>query len=444
MTSRLEIKMKFSGDEYRYRIWMLTTVVFFLTPLIGAQLKEPNYDEAKVPPYTLPELLRMQDGSVVKTPEDWFKRRRPEILSMFADEMFGQTPKSKPRVRTKLLTLEPSALGGTAVRKEVSVQFAANGKTAEMRILLYLPKNAKKPAPLFLGLNFDGNQAVNKDPGITVAKSWMENSAERGISDHKATEQSRGSEASRWAVEKIVTRGYGLATAYYGDLYPDFDGGMQESVLPLFFQAGQTQPAANEWQAIGAWAWGLSRALDYLETDKDVDSRHVAVMGHSRLGKTALWAGAEDTRFAMVISNDSGAGGAALNKRIFGETVEDLNVRFPHWFCRNFRKYNNNEAPLPFDSHMLIALIAPRPVYVASAQEDLWADPRGEFLAAYHAGPVYRLLGKEGLPDEQMPGINEPIMKTVGYHIRSGKHDVTDYDWERYMDFADLHYGRTK
>jgi hypothetical protein len=407
-------------------------------------MKEPNYDEAKVPPYTLPDLLRMQDGSIVKTPEDWFNRRRPEVLSMFAEEMFGRTPKTKPRARTKMLSLERSALGGMAVRKEISLQFTVNDKKVEMRILLYLPKNAKRPVPLFLGLNFDGNQAVNKDPGIALAKSWLKDAPEWGITEHKATEQSRGREASRWAVEQIVVRGYGLATMYYGDLYPDYDGGLQESVLPLFFQAGQTQPAANEWQAIGAWAWGLSRALDYLETDKGVDARHVAVMGHSRLGKTALWAGAQDARFAIVISNDSGAGGAALNKRIFGETVEDLNVSFPHWFCRNFRKYNNHEAALPFDSHMLIALIAPRPVYVASAQEDQWADPRGEFLAAYHAGPVYQLLGKEGLPSDQMPGVNEPVMRTVGYHIRSGKHDVSEFDWDRYMDFADLHWGKPR
>jgi hypothetical protein len=302
-----------------------------------------------------------------------------------------------------------------------------------MNLLLYLPAGATKPVPVFLGLNFNGNHTVNADPGITLGQVWVKGKQQ------PADEKSRGTSASQWQIEKVLARGYGTATAYYYDIEPDFDGGVKYGIRPLFFKPGQTESADDGWRAIGAWAWGLSRALDYLEKDKAVDARCVVLHGHSRLGKTALWAGAADTRFAMVISNDSGEGGAALSRRQFGENIANLNMRFPHWFCANYRKYNDREDDMPTDQHELLALIAPRPLYVASAELDQWADPRGEFLSAYAAGRVYELLGKKGLGTDQMPAIHQPIMNDVAYHIRAGKHDFTEYDWEQYLTFADKH-----
>jgi hypothetical protein len=395
-------------------------------------------EEDLVPAYSLPDVLTALNGERITRVEQWAKRRQ-EIVSLFEDQMYGRFPAARlDSSRVEIVSPERAVFGGRGTRREVRLWFEKGGKACHLDVLIYLPHLPARPVPVFIGLNFNGNHAVQPDPDLHISDAWFA-SREKMVTENQRSAPARGSEASRWPVARMIERGYGLATAYYGNLDPDFDDGFQNGLHPLFYRPGQTKPDENEWGAIGAWAWGLSRMLDLLEMDDRVDAKRVAVVGHSRLGKAALWAGASDLRFGLVISNNSGCGGAALSRRRFGETVRAINERFPHWFCKNFHRYNGKEDQLPFDQHMLISLIAPRPVYIASAQEDLWADPHGEFLSAYHASPVYRLLGSDGLSADAMPEVEKPIFSRIGYHIRRGPHDVTVFDWDCFMDFADLH-----
>jgi hypothetical protein len=399
-----------------------------------------NRDESLVPAYTLPEVLKMQNGKAITTVKQWENERRPELLALFAEHVYGKSRPDGKKLPYKITSVNKNALGGTATRKEVTL-YLSEDRSKTLNILIYLPNNAgKKPVPMFMGLNFAGNQAIHPDTDITINKNWTRFENQPGFVNGIAGEGSRGFYASRWAVELIISRGYGLATMYYGDLQADRKDidSLPESFHAWYYKDKKIKAGDNPWGAIGIWAWGLSRALDYLEEDPDVDAKRVAVVGHSRLGKSALWAAAQDQRFAMAISNNSGEGGAAITRRKFGETIKIINTSFPHWFGARFKEYADKENDLPVDFHEMMALIAPRPLYVASASEDLWADPKGEYLSAYHAGPVFQLYGLKAFTNPQPPAIEQPIQAgIIGYHIRKGKHDITKYDWERYVDFAD-------
>jgi len=426
-----------------YSKWIRLIFVFLVFSFVSCLSRGQNvsYSEDKAGMIPVPDVLVLINGQRVQTEEEWLQFRKPEIRALFEHLVYGVSPGLPDTLIFEVKEKNGKAFGGLGIRRQVNLYFRKDRSGPVLSLLMYLPAG-KLPAPVFLGLNFNGNHTVTFDRSVPLPSSWVANDDKMGITRNRATESSRGMDTSRWCVETLLRRGYGLATVYYGDIDPDFDDGFNNGVHALFRRPND-RVSPEAWGSIAAWAWGLSRCMDYLVTDRDVDKDHVAVIGHSRLGKTALWAGALDERFFLVVSNNSGCGGAALSKRVFGETVEAINSRFPHWFCGNFKNYNNREEKLPVDQHMLIALIAPRPVYIASATEDLWADPHGEFLAGVLATPVYRLFNLPGLPVTEMPPPDTPVMGTIGYHIRTGKHNITPFDWEQYLKFADIFIGKS-
>jgi len=423
---------------YRRLINNVITFIFAISQA-NAQPEGFNYDESKVPEFELPDPLVSNTGYPVTSASQWQNSRRAEILEHFEDSVYGRRAQLPQNLSFTTTSVEPKALDGTATRKQVTIRFEDQAHQHALHVLIYIPNDLKQSVPVFLGYNFNGNHTIHEDPEIQLSTNWMRKN-ENGNVNHQATDEARGKSASRWPVETILDRGYGIVTAYYGDIEPDHKDGWKVGIRSFYETDEDGHPLGLEdWSAISAWAWGLSRIMDYFETDEDIDSRRVSLIGHSRLGKTALWAGAKDQRFALTISNNSGCGGAALSRRVFGETVERINTNFPHWFNKSFKQYNKNENALPVDQHQLIALMAPRPVYVASAEEDVWADPRGEFRSARAAGAVYELFGLTGVGVEYQPPVNTAVGDYVGYHVRAGGHNVMQYDWEQYLNFADRH-----
>jgi hypothetical protein len=410
--------------------FLITLAALLLT--VSLRSDEPkNHDfdvvreESAVPPYQLPPLLVSADGHAITTPDEWFNRRRPEILGLFANLIYGVVPSPESPIRTTrtVLKRDDAFMGGKALRKEVRIRFENERGTAEMHVLVFTPTGRTGPSPAFLLHSFsntrdDGHDVAPDRPG------HLRNGVPLG---------------------DLLAQGFGLVVVHQGDLVRHNEVEFQKGIHPLFYRQGQSFPKAHEWGCIAAVAWGASRVMDYLETDSDIDAGRIAVMGHSKMGKATLWTVAQDTRFAMAIAAQSGCGGAALWKRNFGETLEKMVTRFPYWLCRNAAKFVRNEEDLPVDQHMLIACIAPRPVYVASGVDDLWADPRGEYLSAWHAGEVYRLLGKKTLPSEASPAVGVAIIQSdIGYHNRPGGHSVERFDWLQFIEFARHHFRSSK
>jgi hypothetical protein len=393
-------------------------------------------------PAGLPDVLTMSDGVRVTTPAQW-QTRKAELQGLFTDQMYGVAPPRPKSMRFVIADDTRGALGGIANRKQITILLNGTPQGPQLHLLLYIPNRIKRP-PVFLGMNFWGNETVNADPGIFISSRWTaittnfpaDPHTAPCLKNHRATAGCRGIDADKWPIDTLLKRGYALATVFRADVDADYPGSFEDSVKASYLDL---QGRGDNFSTIGAWSWALSRVMDYLQTDPGIDSSRVAVFGWSRLGKAALWAAATDDRFALAISDDSGAGGAKLFRRDLGETVRDLNTAFPYWFCQNFKQYNERDRTLPFDQHMLLAMIAPRPLYIADAIEDHWADPEGSFLSAVAATPVYRLLGTDGLPATQSPPVNHPVMGQIGYHVRSGVHNITLYDWEQYLKFADMH-----
>jgi len=420
-------------------VWLV--IVFVFTASAQTQNAPPtsvagipvNYDEALVGTYTLPEPLVLANGKSVRDAKTWYQKRRPEILRLFEENQFGRSPGLPPGMTFDVFDKGTPALDGKAIRRQVTVLFSPDKNGPKMDLLIYLPAGARKPVPLLLNLSFSANSNVVDDPGVKAGEVWSR--------DKKRIPAAKGANFGKLPITALLGQGIGVASLYYGDIDPDFAGGIPYGVRRLFLSPGKTEPAPDEWGAIAAWAWGLSRAMDYLETEKSVDAKRVAILGVSRLGKTVLWAAAHDSRFALVIASCSGEGGAALSRRWYGETVKHLTApsRYPYQFAANYQKFGDHVDQLPVDAHMLLALIAPRPVLLQTGDTDKWSDPKGEFFAAVGAGSVYRLLGKQGLEVDQMPIAGQAIMHTIGYYMHSGGHGTISSDWDQFLKFMQMH-----
>lgn len=395
----------------------LTLLLFILFAHQTNAQEEANYDESKVPDYKLPKILETSDGDPVTTVNQWRYQRRPEIVNMFSEHVYGQMPKDFDSIEFVTVNENNLAVDGSATAKEVDITITRSGNSLTIRLNLLIPNDAEKPMPVTLLLNHRGPENMD----IT-----------------------RESKEDFWPAETILQRGYAAAVFNVEDVADDDPETYTEDLLETLYPEQIDQD--NGMMALSAWGWGAMRVMDYFETDNDIDQQKSMLVGHSRGGKAALWTGANDERWGVIVSNESGAVGAALSKRKFGETIEIINNGFPYWFTPNFERFNQNESELPFDQHMLVSTIAPRGVYITAAEQDQWADPKGMYEALLHASEVYKKIYGISVPlYERMPAINNPTDNSyAAYHIRDGEHDLNLYDWIQFLNFADRHFHINK
>jgi len=393
-----------------------------------------NYDEALTGSYTLPDPLVFSDGKKVKNTIQWNKKRRPQILALFEEYQYGKIPASLNDISFNVFDRGTIALDGKAIRKQITVFFTKDTSDNKMDILIYLPVSSDKPVPLFFNISFSPNATIIDDPGIKIGFVWDR--------EGKKVPAQRKSAFGRIDINQFLSEGIGFATVYYGDIEPDFGDGIKYGIRGHYLKEGEKYPASDEWGTISAWSWGISRAMDYFETDPQIDSKKVALFGVSRLGKAVLWTGARDSRFGMVIASCSGEGGAALSRRLYGETIDHMThpTRYFYQFAGNWRNYKDDPSQSPVDAHMLISLMVPRPLLLQTGDADKWSDPKGEFLAAVAAGPAYELFGKKSLETDIYPESGKPILNDLGYYMHAGGHGAMPADYKIFIRFMKMHF----
>ncbi len=406
------VKPDFSAHEKSYP-WKLTPE--FLAKTAKSQSKSNVYEEKVVAP-VLPELLLLADGTPVTTKALWETRRRPELLALFESEIYGVAPPKPAGLTFRVTETDSKALGGQATLKRITISFPVGGQTFSFPLTLFVPNQRAGKAPVFLLLNHRG--ADNTDPTRKIRSEF-------------------------WPAEYVIARGYAVAAINVAaDVDPDVKSGVTTGIRH-FYRTHHPKPETLTWATLSAWAWSGSRAVDYFETDSAIDRARIAVIGHSRTGKTALWAGAQDTRFALTCLSGAGEGGPSLARRNFGETLGAVATNFPHWFTPKYATYANKVDTLPVDTHQLLALVAPRGYHAGEATLDLHADPRGSWLALVEAERAWALYGRTKPAPREMPLVHAPYTNgPVGYHLREGVHNLTAYNWKCFLDHADALYGR--